>query len=185
MTHEISINGKVYLLIEKETNINKKDNNYNSGHYNSGDHNSGNFNSGNNNSGHFNSGVYNSGNHNSGHYNSGNNNSGYFNSNRPLVRIFNKETNIMLEDIDFPNFLKNIILTKWINIDDLKEDELTDDIAASKGYLKTYGYKNAFRKAWDSADIEDRKKVLLLPNFDSEIFLEISGIDVAKEFRLN
>jgi len=44
------------------------------------------------------------------------------------------------------------------------------------GYLKAYGYKEAFRISFEAADIDDIKKTLDLPNFDYEIFEEISGI---------
>ena len=52
-----------------------------------------------------------------------------------------------------------------------------------KGYLRTYGYKEAFRKSWSAASEQDRKQVLALPNFDADIFFEISGIDVRKELK--
>lgn len=39
----------------------------------------------------------------------------------------------------------------------------------------------AWRKSWDKATDEDRRKVYTLPNWDNEVFKEISGIDVDKE----
>ena len=50
------------------------------------------------------------------------------------------------------------------------------------GYLKTYEYQEAWRKAFDAASEEERKAVMDLPNFDADIFAEISGIDVRVEF---
>ncbi|HOU27298.1 MAG TPA: hypothetical protein PLD76_04510 [Paludibacteraceae bacterium] len=47
--------------------------------------------------------------------------------------------------------------------------------------MKVYGYKEAWRKSWDKATDEDRRKTLKLPNWDNAIFLEITGIDVEKE----
>lgn len=49
------------------------------------------------------------------------------------------------------------------------------------GFLKAKEYKVAWREAWDKADLEDRKKCLSLPNWDNEIFKDISGIDVEAE----
>ena len=157
--------------------------NYNSGDYNSGDDNSGDWNSGNWNSGDWNSGNRNSGNYNSGNWNSGNRNSGFFNTDSPLVRIFNKETNVPLKDIDFPSFLY-FNLTAWVSHDTATEEEKEahkTEIETRGGFLKTLSYKEAFRIAWDKADKEEHKKLLELPNWDNEIFKEISGIDAEAE----
>ena len=172
---------------------------WNSGKWNSGDWNSGNRNSGKWNSGDYNSGDYNSGNcnsgdcnsgkWNSGDYNSGNWNSGYFNSDEPLVRIFNKETTLSRGDIRFPTFLY-FDLTVWVSRDtatDEEKEEHKKEIETSGGFLKTLGYKEAFRLAWDKASKEEHRQLLELPNWNNEIFKEISGIDaeaeIAKESR--
>ena len=49
------------------------------------------------------------------------------------------------------------------------------------GFLRKFSYKEAWRNAWNKASLEDRKKVYNIPNFDNEIFKEITGIDVDKE----
>jgi len=134
----------------------------NSGHYNSGIYNSGNHNSGNCNSGNHNSGNRNSGNCNSGHYNSGNGNSGLFNTDAPKLRIFNKDTDKTIEDIDLPYV-------------DLKVKGYVND------KLITRTYKEAWKLYWEEDSTEEeRKQFLSLPNFCPKIFLEITGIDVAK-----
>ena len=155
----------------------------NSGNCNSGDWNSGNCNSGNCNSGSRNSGNCNSGSRNSGSWNSGSRNSGYFNSDEPLVRIFNKETNVSRNDIDFPSFLY-FDLTVWVSHDtatDEEKEEHKEEIETSGGFLKTLGYKEAFRLAWDKASKEEHRQLLELPNWNNEIFKEISGIDAEAE----
>lgn len=43
------------------------------------------------------------------------------------------------------------------------------------------GYKEAFKLAWDKSSKEEHKKLLDLPNWDNEIFKEISGIDAEAE----
>ena len=157
--------------------------NCNSGSWNSGNCNSGNWNSGNWNSGSCNSGNWNSGDCNSGGWNSGNWNSGYFNSDSPLVRIFNKETNIPLDDIDFPSFLY-FNLTVWVSHDTATEEEKEahkTEIETCGGFLKTLSYKEAFRIAWNKASKEEHKKLLKLPNWNNEIFKDISGIDAEDE----
>ena len=155
----------------------------NSGDWNSGDRNSGNRNSGDCNSGNRNSGNRNSGNRNSGDWNSGNRNSGYFNVDSPLVRIFGKETDVKIENIDFPSWLY-FDLTKWISHDTASDEEKKEhkkEIEISGGFLKTLTYKEAFRLAWSKAEFSERKKLFSLPNWNNEIFMQISGIDAEKE----
>jgi len=165
---------------------------FNPGNWNSGDYNSGNFNSGDDNSGYWNSGYdnsgdYNSGNRNSGNWNSGDRNSGFFNVDKPKIRIFGKETDIKIEDINFPNYLY-FNLIKWINYKDMTEEEKINNSFAqhTKGYLKVYKYKKAFKNSFEQAKLDDIKKTLKLPNFDYKIFEKISGIS-KKDFdrRLN
>ena len=157
--------------------------NWNSGNRNSGNRNSGDGNSGNWNSGNCNSGNCNSGNWNSGNWNSGNWNSGYFNVDSPLVRIFGKETDVKKEDIDFPSWLY-FGLTQWVSHDtatDKEKKEHKNEIEISGGFLKTLTYKEAFRLAWSKAGFSERKKLFSLPNWNNEIFMQISGIDAEKE----
>ena len=152
--------------------------NRNSGNWNSGDHNSGNCNSGN-----CNSGNCNSGNCNSGGWNSGNWNSGFFNTNSPLVRIFNKETNISRNNINFPSFLYFDLIV-WVSHDTATDEEKEVhkiDIETCGGFIKTIPYKEAFRIAWDKASKEEHEKLLKLPNWNNEIFKEITGIDAEAE----
>ena len=150
---------------------------------NSGDYNSGNRNSGNRNSGDYNSGSCNSGSCNSGSWNSGDWNSGFFNTDSPLVRIFNKETNVPRDDIDFPSFL-HFSTTVWVSYDtatDKEKEAHKIDIEICGGFVKEVSYKEAFRIAWDKAGKEEHKKLLNLPNWNNEIFMEISGIDAEAE----
>ena len=146
----------------------------NSGHYNSGYSNSGYSNSGSYNSGSYNSGYFNSGVDNSGNYNSG-----MFNTDEPTVRMFNKDTGLKRSDILIPDVCR-IKLTEWVPSSEMTDDEKAEHQShtVTDGYLRTYKYKEAWRRSWDEASSEQRRGVLDLPNFDPEIFLEITGIDV-------
>ena len=163
----------------------------NSGNWNSGDRNSGNWNSGDWNSGNWNSGDRNSGNWNSGDWNSGdlnsgNWNSGFFNSDEPCVRMFNKMTNYKRKDIKIPSWCY-FYLTVWVSHDTATEEEKTEhkvEIENCGGFLKTINYKDAWRIAWNKASIEERKKLFDLPNWDNQVFKEITGIDAENEIRL-
>ena len=136
----------------------------NSGYYNSGDYNSGDYNSGNRNSGYYNSGNYNSGNWNSGYYNSGDCNSGHFNTDEPNVRMFNKDTNLKRSDLGIPYI--DLKLTEW---------------NSKTNSLITRTYKEAWELAWKEMTEEIKDKFLNLPNFDADIFEEITGIEVGKK----
>ncbi len=46
------------------------------------------------------------------------------------------------------------------------------------GYLKTLTHKEAWAEYWDRARESDKKFFLSLPNFNAEMFEEITGIDV-------
>jgi len=165
---------------------------WNSGDWNSGDNNSGENNSGDRNSGYRNSGYWNSGDWNSGDWNSGNRNSGYgnstsrsagiFNSEEGTVRLFNKETNLKWDEITHPN-LYEFYTTKWISESDMTDEEKKADpqFFVRGGYLKTYTYEEAWANYWRDTDEEDRTKVTNLPNFDPEVFKDITGIDLGKK----
>ena len=157
----------------------------NSGDRNSGDCNLGDWNSGDRNSGDCNSGDCNSGDRNSGYCNSGDWNSGLFNSRLAVINLFNKTTNMTMEDIkkrhetainailysDFP-------LTKWISERDMTEEEkrLNPQYKITGGYLKTLSYKDAWSVMWGNFHKKEKEAIMKLPNFDKDIFEEITGI---------
>ena len=151
----------------------------NSGDGNSGYGNSGDKNSGHGNSGNYNSGNYNSGNKNSGDWNSGNYNNGYLNSNKPnKIRIFNKY--IDTTGLDFPDYFY-FDLTEFVSHDTATEEEkekYKKEIETCGGFLRTLGYKEAWIKSYNKASSEDKAKTKMLPNFDADIFFEITGIKI-------
>ena len=166
--------------------------NWNSGDWNSGYMNSGDWNSGYMNSGDWNSGDRNSGDRNSGYRNSGDRNSGYWNkcngSNgvfctiEPTIKIFDKDTNMTLEEFIKSKYNKALCsvelnLTEWIwyTEEEMKED---DNKKATKGYLKEYSYKEACANWWSKLTEENREIIKSIPNFDADKFYEITGIKI-------
>ena len=158
--------------------------NHNTGYSNSGDWNSGDWNSGDWNSGNHNTGYGNTGYGNSGDWNSGNWNSGYLNTSaQKYCFIFNKPVEkSVLAQLEFPKFMR-FILTEWIPDFKMSRQEKArhPKYATVGGYLKKYGYKEAFRKSFEEAKRlpdwpEQLEKLKALPNFDAKIFEEISGI---------
>lgn len=158
----------------------------NSGNCNSGNCNSGYWNSGNRNSGNCNSGNCNSGDCNSGDCNSGNYNTGFFNTQTPKISLFNKPTNLSIEEIReikgiqilHINYENNI----WISTDQMTEEEKQEhpEYKTLKGYLKTIAYREAWRLTWDKLTEEEKKEVTEIPNFNDEIFQKITGIKIEK-----
>ena len=156
--------------------------NWNSGSRNSGDWNSGSRNSGDWNSGRGNSGSRNSGNWNSGDWNSGNCNSGFFCTNSPKLRLFNKETDFTMEEFMKTEWYAVLTsgefnLTKWRAYTD--EEKAQDERKRLiGGELITIPYKEACANWWASLSEKDKAIIKTIPNFDANIFAEITGIDV-------
>ena len=156
----------------------------NSGDRNSGDRNSGDWNSGYRNSGNWNIGDWNSGDQNSGDRNSGDRNSGLWNSGDwnscnysngvfcnqedKDIRIFNKPSGMSLEEFWDSKYYRALQsepleLTYWDN--ENKE-------------LKCRSYKDACAIWWSKLTEKNKKIIQEIPNFDTEIFFDITGIDV-------
>ena len=113
-------------------------------------------------------------------------NSGFFNSDEPCVRMFNKMTTYKRKDIEIPSWCY-FDLTVWVSHDTASEEEKQEhkaEIETCGGFLKSINYKDAWRISWNRASIEERKKLFDLPNWDNQVFKEITGIDAENEIRL-
>ncbi|HBG5345106.1 TPA: pentapeptide repeat-containing protein [Clostridioides difficile] len=158
--------------------------NNNTGYGNTGNHNTGYRNTGYCNSGNYNTGNYNIGNCNSGDWNIGDYNTGVFCTDVPKIRMFNKETDLTYEDwmnSEARNILKkNGYLTKWIRIDDMTEEEKKNNpgYEINNGYLKVFTFEEMCKNMWNSLNEEEKKIIIDTPNFDADIFKEITGIEV-------
>jgi len=147
--------------------------NSNDGYWNKGNFNKGRFNNGGHNYGEMNVGLRNTGycnrgNYNVGSWNKGNGNVGFLCTHTNHIRIFNKPFYGNFEDICWPMFFNRV-------------EFLTRDIGVNGAIYEEVDYKNAWREAWSESGEEDKLKVLKLPNFDNNVFKEITGIDVHKE----
>ena len=171
---------------------------WNSGDWNSGDCNSGNCNSGNRNSGNrnggdWNSGDCNSGNHNSGNCNSGdwnscNHSSGCFNVKSNKIYFFDKPSNWTYQDWSSSVAKRtmdcvpsNLVWVKFAQMTD-EEKESYPAAKATGGYLRKIPDDElaVIRNEWWARLSPDEKdEILNLPNFDAEIFKEITMIDVS------
>ena len=167
----------------------------NSGDWNSGDWNSGNRNSGNRNSGDWNSGDWNSGNRNSGNRNSGNRNSGdwnktnfsngCFNTEEPKIFLFNKPSDWTYRDWlnSDARYLLNQIprnVVDWIWSDDMTDEEKEQhpEYEVVGGYLKILDESECGQLWWDSLSERYKNIIKAMPNFDKEIFEDVTGIKI-------
>ena len=82
----------------------------------------------------------------------------------------------------YPSFYE-FNLTYWINEENMTEEEKEDNptYKTTGGFPKSVDYKTAWKVFWRKTDEENKKKFLNLPNFDADIFEEITGINVKKE----
>ena len=133
------------------------------------------------NTGNFNIGNRNTGDYNIGDWNSGHFNTGHFNNKIPKkIRVFGKKCKRKdWDNAEKPDCLY-FPLTKWICESDMTDAEKQKNPSYSHtdGYLKTFKYKEAFTKSVTEASKEERDLIRALPNFDADIFLEISGVDL-------
>ncbi|XVG95849.1 pentapeptide repeat-containing protein [Eubacteriales bacterium KG125] len=169
--------------------------NWNTGNCNTGNRNTGDWNTGNRNTGDRNTGDWNTGNCNTGNWNTGNRNTGDWNDTDYSDGCFNtSEVNIY-----FFNKLSNWTKSDWLNsearyilnrmptdtIGWCRTSEMTDDekiknpsYVTTGGFLKSYLKNHKRQEWWDNLPVKDKKEVINLPNFDKEIFKQITGIEV-------
>lgn len=171
----------------------KNSGNWNSGNLNSGDNNSGNCNTGVKNSGDFNSGNFNSGNNNSGNWNSGdwnkcNFSNGCFNTVDSQIYLFNKPSEWTYWD--WRNSMAYVILSRipnnlleYVTWKDMTNEEknLYPEAEVTGGYLKKLNKFECNIKWWRDLSDEEKDIITSIPNFDKEIFKEITGIDIDEE----
>lgn len=96
-------------------------------------------------------------------------------------------TELDFGDIIFPNYFYKVSPLRFISANTAtyeQQKEHKKDIETCGGYYEKVEYKEAWRIAWNAASDEDRRKTLSLPNFNADVFFEISGIDVRKELNL-
>ena len=119
-----------------------------------------------------NSGDWNSGDWNSGIFNKTNYSSGVFCNQEPKICIFNVQTDWTLREFMQSKYYDAIMssdftLTEWAH----EEAEVGPD-----GKLKVNTYEEACRRWWDGMSKANKKIIKSMPNFDVEVFCDITGI---------
>ena len=135
------------------------------------------------NTGLFNSGYMNSGDRNSGVANKCNYSNGVFcNEDDMNIRIFNKPSGMSLRDFYRSRYWSALCgaefnLTELVYYTD--EEKAADPEKERKGgYLKVNSYEESWAKWWEALSEEDKQTIKEIPNFDPEIFKNITGIAV-------
>ena len=158
----------------------------NVGNDNYGSLNIGSFNTGNSNVGKDNAGEQNTGNSNLGDFNRCDFSVGCFCTKTPTMTFFDKPSNMTLEDWRNSKAYRALVRmprqgTEWISSIKMSEEEKKENPRweIKKGYLKKVRYDDAYRqKWWNELKETDKKAIKSIPNFDKDIFKEITGIDV-------
>ena len=155
---------------------------------NSGDCNSGDCNSGDWNSGNRNSGDCNSGNRNSGDWNKCSFSNGCFNTAEPKIYLFNKPSDWTYRDWlnSDARYLLNQIpgdVLEYVWFEDMTDEEKTahPEAKVTGGYLKQLDNSECGSIWWRGLNDYEKSIIKAIPNFDKEIFKEITGVDVDME----
>ena len=156
--------------------------NRNTGYYNTGDSNTGNRNTGNRNTGNYNTGYFNTGDFNIGDYNTG-----CFNTKNSKIKMFNKDSDITY--MDWLNSEARSIMDRicfetveWIAASGMTEEEKKKypSYKTTGGYLRKRDTSECYKEWWEDLTDEEKDIIKDIPNFDADIFKEITGIDVEK-----
>ena len=167
---------------------NRNSGDWNSGNRNSGNRNSGDWNSGNRNSGDCNSGDWNSGDCNSGDWNKCSFSNGCFNTVEPKIYLFNKPSDWTYRDWlnSDARYLLNQIpgdVLEYVWFEDMTDEEKTahPEAKTTGGYLKQLDNSECGSIWWRGLNDYEKSIIKAIPNFDKEIFKEITGVDVDME----
>lgn len=158
---------------------------WNTGNWNTGDQNTGDWNTGEQNTGNRNTGDWNTGDWNTGDWNTADHNSGCFNTTEKSIWMFDKSTDWSIEEWRRSAAYKILRcipreIVEWIPLTDMSDDEKEKypSCKTTGGYLKVLDNRKAAQDFWNGLSECDKQKIYDLPNFDSEIFKQCTGIEV-------
>ena len=159
--------------------------NCNTGDRNTGDRNTGNCNTGNCNTGDRNTGDWNTGDCNTGDWNSCNQSTGCFCTVQQPIMFFNKPSTWSFEDWlrSDARYLMNQIpkkVVEWVYSEDMTDEEKSAHPSheTTGGYLKVLDESECGQIWWDGLSEHNRNIIRALPNFDPDIFEQVTGIKI-------
>lgn len=73
--------------------------------------------------------------------------------------------------------------TWWVFSGEMTDEEKKDHPKheITGGYLKTVDFKTDCKMMWERLSEDEKQAVKEIPNFDAEVFKEITGIDVEND----
>ncbi len=157
----------------------------NTGNWNTGNRNTGNWNTGDCNTGDWNTGNWNTGDWNTGDWNKSSFNTGCFNTEEQKIMLFNKPSNMTYREWleSDARWLLNQIpkdVVEWVYEEDMTDEEKAahPTYETTGGYLKVLDESECGQLWWGS--LSDRRKDIIraIPNFDSDIFFQCTGVRV-------
>lgn len=132
-----------------------------------------------------NAGLWNSGDWNSGDWNKTNFSNGCFNTEEPKIFLFNKPSDWTYRDWlnSDARYLLNQIprnVVDWIWSDDMTDEEKEQhpEYEVVGGYLKILDESECGQLWWDSLSERYKNIIKAMPNFDKEIFEDVTGIKI-------
>jgi len=155
----------------------------NTGDWNTGYSNTGDRNTGYRNTGDWNTGSWNTGDRNTGYSNTGSGHTGAFCTGTADFPLFNKPSGMTFEQftesIAF-DLMRQVDTKMWVPSSRMTDEEKSANPShqTCEGYLKDIPFKEAFQNCWHNWSERNRKAFTDLPNFDAEIFFEITGVRV-------
>ena len=96
-------------------------------------------------------------------------------------RIFNKDVSKeVYEKVMETKPYFELPLAKWVDKKDMTAQEKKNSSSWEQtgGYLKVLSYEDSWVEGWKTASDEFKKWVKVLPNFNSTLFKEITGLDI-------
>ena len=129
----------------------------------------------NGNTGLFNSGDFNSGNRNSGIFNKTNGSNGVFCNKEPNICIFNIQTNWTLSEFRSSKYFGAILSSDFPLIKREHNPGAKENGAYDKLIVNTY--EEACRRWWNNMSKKNKAIIKDIPNFDVDVFCDITGID--------
>ena len=135
-----------------------------------------------------NSGDWNSGNRNSGDWNKCSFSNGCFNTVEPKIYLFNKPSDWTYRDWlnSDARYLLNQIpgdVLEYVWFEDMTDEKKTahPEAKTTGGYLKQLDNSECGSIWWRGLNDYEKSIIKAIPNFDKEIFKEITGVDVDME----
>ena len=151
--------------------------NHSTGNGSTGSHSTGHFSTGHYSTGHFSTGNWSTGHYSTGHFCT-KDGKGFGAFNKKLHESYEKACKIW-EGAEKPNclYFDLIVVVDSSSMTDLEKSDDHNRRVTGR-YLEVYDYKEAFTKSVLNAGKEERDMIRALPNFDADVFLEISGCDL-------